>query len=135
MGLFFVTHFIADFIFQSRTMGKKKSENIGYLALHLLIIFLMFVGAGFAVFYQMSGNAKLSFVYAVVLSVVNATVHGLIDWNIWSLYKLSVYMRYKNDQNFDKEKYEYWNDSWFYGTIGLDQLLHGLTIIVLYGWI
>ena len=52
----------------------------------------------------------------------------IIDASIWNIYKWSVYLR---DKTATKENWKYWEDSWFYTTIGFDQLLHGITIIAI----
>jgi hypothetical protein len=136
-----VLHFIADFILQSREMGKKKSSEWRWLLAHLSIQFgiFLFVGWKFA--------------------LANALVHGLIDWNIWKLYKLSAHLRINKrvdlvylvkfmeegkhpKPSFKKNLYkkevagwQYWEDHLFYTTIGFDQLLHGLTLYYLAGFL
>ena len=136
-------HFIADFILQSREMGKKKSESFEWLARHLAIqLTVFFFGLG------MSTDA---FYFAGA----NAIIHGVIDWNIWKLYKYSAHYRivkylksltvYGNDPEdspaykaaYDNwvKKWEYWNDHWFYTTIGFDQLLHASTLVLLWMWL
>lgn len=106
-------HFLADFILQPREMGKKKSSHLGWLAGHLLIQFLVF----------------LPFV-GWKLSLINAGIHGLIDNNIWNLYKFSVL---KRNKLVIKESFAYWEDHWFYATIGFDQFLHTATLFYLFG--
>ena len=104
----FILHFIADFLLQSRQIATKKSENFRYLSEHCLILLFTFVlGIGWI------SNG-------VLLSLTNMIVHGIIDWNIWRVYK--------KGKSWD---FEYWKDATFYTIIGLDQLLHGLTLIVL----
>ena len=140
-----VLHFLADFVLQSRTMGKKKSEDLKWLAGHLAIQFsVMLLGLfGFI--------DKLSALY---LALANTAIHGVIDWYIWRGYKWSVLYRLKeaalkavdyriNQGKLDpsvKEKlvqeeieyqaghWKFWEDHWFFVTIGLDQLLHSLTL-------
>jgi hypothetical protein len=142
MPVFLIFHFIADFLLQSRAMGKKKSESFKMLLKHLGIIFGVFFVGGALFFYYLYFNIPymkvdrltISLFCAFITSLLNTIAHGIIDANIWKLYKLSVYMRVKNDQNFDVSKWAYWDDSWFYSTIGLDQLLHVLTIYFIYGF-
>jgi len=120
-------HFIADFILQSREMGKNKSSSYKWLGLHLLIQFLVFLPIG------------------LKFSLCNAIIHGIIDKNIWNLYKFSAYLRikkmveplYYSEENkkhlFEKfgKEWKYWEDHLFYTTIGFDQLLHIGTIVML----
>ena len=107
--LLLLTHLLADFLLQSRTMGKKKSEDVRWLAAHLGIQTACFLPFG------------------ILFSLSNATVHGLIDWNIWKLYKLTVARRYFDGMGPAPEassQFKYWEDHLFYTTIGIDQMLH-----------
>lgn len=121
----FITHFIADFILQSRAMGKNKSSNIKYLLSHISIIFLCFL-------------CVASFKFAAY----NALIHLVIDATIWNGFKLFKFIDwYSISMSFDFNKkiaaervkdYQYWEDHWFYVFIGLDQLLHAITIVYLF---
>lgn len=151
LALCLVVHFIADFLLQSREMGKKKSTDLVVLLQHLGIQFVCF----FVFLFPIIGVE-----IALCFALANSIIHGVIDWNIWRAYKLYVYKilckqhdyLYKKisvDWNkmpleeFEKKrdlavkeagnKWQYWEDHWFYATIGLDQLLHALTLIVLVG--
>jgi hypothetical protein len=141
LSLLFVSHFVADFIFQSRKMGKEKSEKYEVLLHHLAIIAVGSVPAALYCFnYIDQSFGKYVF--------FNTLIHGIIDWNIWKLYKYKAYKdilasvrSYETSEGLIGEKsvesgienYKFWDDHWFYVTIGFDQLLHGLTIIILYG--
>lgn len=105
-----LVHFIADFLLQSRTMGQKKSSSLKYLSMHIVIIFLCFLPFG------------------LKFAAANALIHMLIDGTIWNVYKASVYFR---DKSATPQTWKYWEDSWFYSTIGFDQLLHCITIVAL----
>lgn len=143
-----ILHFVADFLFQSREMGKKKSEEPIWLIRHLFIQWFTFlIGLAFVV----------GPVGAIVFAAVNAIVHGVIDWNIWRLYKLSVKKRlikngrenveYSSSAEYDMatggseeeflriagRNWKYWEDHYFYTTIGFDQLLHSATLVLLAG--
>ena len=78
----FITHFIADFLLQSRKMGKKKSEDIKELVLHGFIIFWSFLLVTVSIF---NWNIYFSLVYAII--------HCLQDWYIWGGYKWLVKWR------------------------------------------
>jgi hypothetical protein len=104
-------HFIGDFIFQSRDMGRRKSENSSVLVLHGLILF------GIIAPITLFLNLSLWF------AVSNSILHMLIDWFIWRGYKLRM------SKNINRN---YWEDKCFYLVIGLDQYLHYLTIFILY---
>lgn len=113
--LAFITHFIADFLLQSREMGKNKSSNYKFLSQHIGIIFVCFLPFG------------------LKFAAANALIHAIIDKNIWNLYKLYVVSLYESER--DAAYHEYWEDHWFYATIGFDQLLHALTLIVLFNYL
>ena len=112
VSLFFL-HFVADFLLQSRKMGKEKSEKFPVLLQHLSIQFIVFS----------------VFTFNLKFALLNTLVHGIIDWNIWKFYKYTVYFR---DKTATKETWKYWEDHIFYTIIGLDQYLHSLTLIVLW---
>ncbi len=132
----FLLHFVADFLLQSREMGKTKSEKFNVLLAHVGIQFGIFLALGGAV---LDGSTIFWF------AAFNAIIHGVIDWNIWKFYKWTVFRRHQavfsspteegheeRVNNF-KASWQYWEDHWFYATIGLDQFLHASTIIILYG--
>jgi hypothetical protein len=92
----------------------------------------------------------IGFAEAGLFALLNALVHGVIDWYIWRGYKWSVMYRLYDDEGnsykpgvsktgpnhslmSDSKVWKFWEDHWFFATIGLDQLLHTLTIITLFG--
>jgi hypothetical protein len=107
-------------------MGKKKSSEPGYLAAHLGIQFVAFL----LVLIPFTERA-------LYFSFANMVIHGLIDWNLWRLYKAYAFRAIaKNPQHplltgNPTEPWKYWEDHWFYTTIGFDQLLHMLTLMLL----
>lgn len=112
----FAVHFVADFIMQSRDMAKNKSSSLIWLGLHLTIQFTAF---------WIFTNWKFA--------LANAAIHGIIDWNIWRIYKRTVYLRHRImfPGKVAIMDFKYWEDSLFYIFIGLDQFLHGITLIIL----
>lgn len=121
----FVLHFVADFLLQSREMGRNKSKQIGWLAIHLAIQ---------AVVFSFGLSMVIGIKSATWFAVINTAIHGLIDWNIWRLYVKSVIWRRSRDGSFKlvDNQYPYWEDPVFYATIGFDQMLHFLTLAVLW---
>jgi len=126
-----ILHFIADFLLQPREMGAKKSSDWRWLAAHLAIQFIVF--APFT---------------SILFSLANCLIHGVIDGTLWNGYKWLVGKRiYDQDGNpwvpgvsqgkphhslfSDSGEWRFWLDHWFFATIGLDQLLHGLTLVFL----
>lgn len=148
-----ILHFIADFILQSREMGSKKSSELKWLLKHLGIQAGIFALGSYLLIPDAPCLGYLSFI------ALNTLIHGLIDWNIWRGYKLIV--KHKLIQDFIKEtnynesirktkafevevqkmlearagSFKYWEDHLFYTTIGFDQLLHGLTLVILADWL
>ena len=121
----FALHFIADFLLQTRDMATKKSSDINVLAAHCGIQLLV-ICAGLTLFTSAS--------QAFYMAFFNALIHGVIDWHIWKGYKLSVAKRFPElnwKDPYQVSVYKYWEDSWFYSTIGLDQLLHVSTLALL----
>lgn len=146
----FFLHFIADFLLQSREMGKKKSSNIKFLCAHVGIQMLVFF-VGLLLFTTPA--------FAITFAVVNGLIHGIIDALIWKGYALIVWVQrgswmkanpkainymVKRAGGIDREPtdnelkdlmktdFKYWEDHWFYATIGFDQFLHMSTIVLVY---
>lgn len=115
-------HFVSDFLFQSRAMANNKSSNLGYLLVHGIIIYATYLVGLYAIGYE----------YETVtwFCLANSAIHMVIDGCIWNLYKAFVYYRFPKAK---AETYEYWNDKHFYTTIGLDQMLHITTALLLGG--
>ena len=126
-----VLHFIADFLLQTRDMGRLKSSRWDYLLAHISIIFI-----AFAIF------------YGPMFAFWNALFHAIIDRNVWNLYKYSAYFRIRKivakkfgswtqppekDPNILAEiaNWKFWEDKVFFDTIGFDQMLHGVTLAIL----
>ena len=134
-----ILHFLADFVLQTREMGTKKSSDVRWLGAHLAIMFL--------VFFPFT---------SIWFALLNCAVHGVIDWYIWRGYKWIVNQRIikylkdlgvygvnpdLNDVCFrlayekNVNEWKFWEDHLFFTTIGLDQVLHGITLVVLAGWL
>lgn len=126
--LLIVFHIIFDFVLQDREMAKNKSSSFKYLGPHLYILFV-----GLVIFVAVSniytGPQGFIFIFGNVLA------HGLIDWNIWKLYKAYTHRQIKKNkrltlvQDCCGESYKYWSDSMFYNFIAIDQGLHGLCYV------
>lgn len=118
--LMVLTHFVSDFLLQSRKMGEGKSTDWTLWGQHVAIILVCFLPFGWK------------------FAAINAIIHGLIDRNIWNLYKWSVKLRIakhdvKQESLFDQNgNWQYYKDHLFYSTIGLDQFLHTSTIVLLW---
>jgi len=119
-------NFIGDWILQSPKMGKEKSEKKSVLFSHIGIIFatLFFGGIIFV-------NPEKMF----LIAVINTALHGIIDWNIWNLYKYSIKYRHPDKSMLElKQEYEterkYAIDPFFGYILGFDQLLHVVILVI-----
>lgn len=114
-GLLIIGHFIADFLLQSHEMARRKSIEVGVLvqhvSIHLIVTFFMSV-------------LVVGHIRAVLIALFVAGAHAAIDWNVWRGYRARVAKRE------DARTFEWWNDHWFYVTLGADQLAHGLTFVI-----
>lgn len=124
LAILFIFHFIFDGLLQSRTVARNKSSDMKYLLGHLMYIMFGILLAG-TFFTEL--NKSQVFLFALL----NTILHGIIDWNIWNVYKYSVLKRFP-DAAEGKIKFEYWEDSWFYHFIMGDQLLHNLCYLATY---
>lgn len=123
-----ILHFIADFLLQSREVATNKSSKLSYLGEHLIILHLTI---------SILLLPVVGLIKAVTFSLLNVLIHGVIDWYIWRVYKWNVMRQIKkafpNGNWIEIGKlFKYYEDHWFYATIGFDQLLHVITLIVLY---
>jgi hypothetical protein len=133
-------HLTADFFLQSRKMGRNKSKKPGWLARHVgvhIVVFTLYTYI-FLVFFVggLEGiTYSLIFLTSLMFAIANGILHGVVDLITWNLYGLSVLYRAKRDNMpYDKDpvKFKYWEDHWFYVTIGVDQFLHVAHILLVY---
>ncbi len=122
-----LVHFIADWVFQTRRMGKLKSSHPLWLLFHILIIWVCFLPFG------------------LEFSTWNAGFHAIIDVTLWNLYKIKVvYPKYRQTIKFcpDISRKDAWKmaknaakrhrflvDPWFKWTVGFDQMCHYTTLL------
>jgi hypothetical protein len=159
----FVLHFIADFLLQPRWMGTRKSSEFKVLLMHLGIQFGVMTSGLLlmSLLWLFKDREVLAYYHTTIMDsflkdlspvllfgILNTLIHGIIDWNIWKLYKFSAHIRisrfvrqkatnpdgtisFSENQLYQDavKNWKYWEDSVFYDTIGFDQLLHGLTIL------
>jgi len=117
-------HFLADFAFQWRDMAKRKTEDHVVLSHHCMIVYAVFTVGLLAV---------LTPEQAILIGVINAVSHVIIDWNIWKWYKYSVCWRNRETPPAElQDTWEYWKDYWFFFNIGLEQFLHMLVLFATY---
>ena len=104
----FTLHFIGDFVFQTRKMADNKSKSIYYLTSHVLWYCIAFMPT----FLLIGGNVAY-----VEFMVVLFTTHWITDF-ITS--KITTY--------FWKKK----QIKSFFTTIGFDQLIHIITLLLMF---
>lgn len=132
IALLFVCHFIADFLLQSSKMAVEKSQKLLVLFKHIGIHFLVFLSI-------MPVLSSMTFSMAFEFAFINSVLHGIVDWNVWRGYKYSIYKRHQEEIDASlhpfirleeiKAEWKFYNDHWFWKTIGLDQMLHALSIL------
>lgn len=132
-------HWIADIVLQSRAMGKEKSKDLMWMLGHFLIIFLTFFAAGLFVF----RNHIIPPEPALWLAALVACTHCLQDGFIWFVYRCRVKVSVLNKLAKDGKSGMYaasamrdWkclSDYWFFFAIGVDQYLHYILIVVIWG--
>lgn len=93
----FLLHFVADWALQSKYMSREKSNKLSVLLQHIGVHFIVFFFGGLLL---------LSPMQALMFSLANAVVHGVVDWYLWRFYKISVYVR--RTKLIPAEKYKEW---------------------------
>jgi hypothetical protein len=114
------SHFVGDWFFQWPNMAANKWKNPKVLLQHVTIVSLtLFV-------FLAPHLTSATFVAIVGKIVLNAVLHGVIDWNIWRVYnRLCGTDKMGNEVN-------RLSDFWFWKFIALDQLLHIVILFVLF---
>jgi hypothetical protein len=114
--LLLIVHFIADFVCQTDDMALNKSKSLGWLTIHTFVYWLAFFGF-FACAQPWLHIPELK-VYLIPLGI--GLSHWIIDLHTS---KLDAYLWEKKMRH------------WFFVSIGADQLLHQLIIllVVIYG--
>ena len=126
----FVSHFFGDFFFQPRKIAKHKSTNMLVLLTHVGIVSVcMLVGLNLAFDLPSFDNGRLH--WAIVMAtLLNGVIHFCIDattWNTYTFFNKRRQMPYTASGVLGPIIYD---DKWWWTTLGFDQLLHGLTIIL-----
>jgi hypothetical protein len=112
------THFVADFVCQTRDMGRKKSHSFYWLSMHVWA-YTLALGACLAPFMTLGAN-----LYQFIL--LNGLLHLVTDF-FTSKASSHCYKRFEEDQ--DKWEYRFWL------VIGFDQLVHAVTLVTTYEWL
>lgn len=129
-------HVLADGVFQSREMARRKAHHLPTLARHVAIIFL---GALPALYLgPLAGFGAMATI---------AILHGLVDWTLWNVWGYWTYETKKLHiqtmigghvgRRWERQS-EFWqryegqlkDDRVFFTCIVLDQALHHATLVV-----
>jgi hypothetical protein len=120
-------HFVADFIFQTRTMGRKKSTNIYWLTTHVLAYSIATI-MGWSLFLGFENFGIKTLLYIFVATFIT---HWITDY---FTSKLSGYCYLKSLEHKESRKGDFW-EWFFWGVIGFDQFIHGLTLVLTYKYL
>lgn len=122
-----IIHFLSDFVFQSRKMGTKKSKSNLWLFYHVLtyslitlVLWVIFV-AGVVI------NFKILF----SLFLFTFTSHFFVDFFTSRISSL-FYIKAKEEKIY-KQKMKF--EQYFWLTIGIDQLIHNVTLLLTYNFL
>ncbi len=106
--LLIVSHFMVDWICQPRVMARNKSKSIGWLALHAIMVFAF----TWTACWRWEG------------ALIYAGLHMFLDGIIWRVYE----NRMKG-----QAVCQTFGGYWFWFTVGVDQMIHLLTLFWLCG--
>lgn len=130
-----IVHWVADFILQSDYMALNKSKNWEALILHCLV----YAGPFMPVLLVLGQGIKAAACFMIFLFVTHFWVDAItsrITSKLWFFKRTDrlwvTYEAVYKDEDFDFSD-ELWlfeggNRHWFFVVIGLDQLIHQLTI-------
>lgn len=105
-----VVHFIADFYYQTNDMATKKSKSIKWLTYHILTYtFILFIGG----FLYWNGQH----IAVIYFALINGAAHWIVDF---FTSKITKYL-------WKAKKVHH-----FFVVIGLDQLIHYITLFTTY---
>jgi len=113
LSVLFALHFVGDFICQSDRMAKGKSTNWLILLEHVLV-YCIVVFSGFLLFKHIFYPSLPDLTWFMV---VNGLAHFITDF-FTSRWTTKLYLQDKRH--------------WFFVVIGLDQLIHILTLVWTY---
>jgi len=149
----FIFEYIGDFIFQSREVAVTKSNNILILLSHLMDIGNVLAFYFFSLLVLKIYSFSIVNIFLFIL--IYLCFHGIQDWFIWKYFKFIKMKQLTNEvndrileiglnrentfKNMLKErintyynKKEYADDKLFYNIIGLDRILHIITLTILF---
>lgn len=123
-----MAHFVADFLFQSRKMGEGKSTSLYWLTLHILTYTAIY--AMISVWFL---QPVLGWMHFVGYIIINALFHFCTDFCTSKLttyfYQKAEMAKMNNDLSPEQKlKVARKNMKGFWSVIGIDQMIHGITL-------
>ena len=107
-----ISHFIADFIFQTNNMAENKSSSNIWLSKHIVsYTTVLFLSMAFFNFMFLD----FSYYSIIVFSLVNGAIHFIVDY----ITSRATKRLYEENRMHD-----------FFVVIGLDQLIHNITLLL-----
>ena len=114
-----VIHYIADFLCQTREMATNKSTSLKWLTYHVLTYTMVLAFSMSAFMFFTAENAGETIMTVWVFTIVNGVLHWCTD-----------FVTSKGTTHFYKQ--ENWYG--FFGLLGLDQLIHTVTLLLTYNY-
>lgn len=113
------SHFVGDWIFQSRSVALTKSKLLKSLLIHVaLVTVALLPAAAWYAYYHGVG------VMVWALSI-NAVLHAVQDWYGWRWYGRQ-FATFTDSAHF--------NNPWLWRQIAIDQTIHLVVLVLLFGY-
>lgn len=123
-----VTHFVADFVFQTRQMGEEKGKSLKWLTIHVITYTVVF-----AIVSSWYLLPLLGWKHFIGYIILNGLFHFVTDFLTSKLtgyfYLKSEDVKFLEIDDEEKKKLKRKYMKGFWTTIGFDQLIHGTTIV------
>jgi hypothetical protein len=114
-----VIHYLADFLCQTREMATNKSTSLKWLTYHVLTYTMVLAFSMSAFMYFTSDNAGDTIMTVWLFTIINGVLHWGTD-----------FLTSKGTTHFYKQ------ENWFgfFSLIGLDQLIHTVTLLLTFNY-
>jgi hypothetical protein len=115
-----VSHFLGDWIFQSRRVAVNKSKRLPEMIEHCLIVFFF----AYVAFHVPLRSARCGSFECYLWPLLYTLTHAVIDLTIWRVFGKLMY---------DGKICRSYDNYWFWFTVGIDQMLHMVILFLLLG--
>jgi len=126
-------HFVADFLLQTRTMGRKKGKSIMWLSMHVGVYLIALLSVGLLFGHHVTDNMVLVFEYCFL----NTILHWVTDFctsKASGFCYLKMTEQVELEVNLSVKKKPIWEKA-FWSVIGFDQLLHTAALLLTYHYL